>query len=311
MKRTTLALTTVAAAALLAACSTAPTITPQLEQARDTVSRASSDAAVSRYAALELKKANDTLGRANALSAERESPADIDSTAYVAMQQARTAMTLAKAASDEEAIKSAEAERERARADANADAASRARAAAADARSRAANANAQAAAASADANAARAQAQAAQADAATAQAQAAALQQQLSDMQAKRTERGMLVTLGDVLFEFGRAEVKSNAQGSIDKLGAFLNQHPERRILIEGFTDSVGSDSANQALSERRARAVSDSLQRAGVAANRIDVRGYGKRYAVAGNGNASDRALNRRVEVYISDDDRPVRTRS
>lgn len=303
MKKFTTALTAIAAAALFAGCASAPTVTPQLEQARTTVSRASSDPAVSKYAALELKKATDSLRRADELSVKRESPADIDSAAYVAMQQARTAMTQAKAAADEDAIKAGEAERERVRADANANAADRARA-------QAANASAQAAMASADANAARSQAAAAQADAANAQAQAAALQQELNEMQARQTERGMLVTLGDVLFEFGRAEIKPAASGSIAKLAHFLNQHPERRILIEGFTDSVGNDDANQLLSERRSRAVADALQRAGVDVNRIDVRGYGERYPVASNNSTSDRAMNRRVEVYISDNDRPVRAR-
>ena len=296
-------LTTIAAAALFAGCASAPTVTPQLEQARTTVSQASADPAVSKYAQLELKKATDSLSRANELSAKREAPADIDSAAYVAMQQARTALTQAKAAADEDAIKAGEADRERARADANGAAAQRARARAADAQT-------QAAMASADANNARAQAAAAQADATAAQQQAAALQQELADMQAKQTERGMLVTLGDVLFEFGRAEIKPTAMGSITKLAAFLNQHPERRILIEGFTDSVGNDSANQQLSERRSQAVSQALQQAGINGARIDVRGYGERYPVANNTSTSDRALNRRVEVYISDNDRPVRAR-
>lgn len=304
-------LTTLAAAALFAGCASGPTVTPQLEQARSSVSRASSDPAVSKYAALELKKASDSLRRADELSAKRESPAEIDSAAYVAMQQARTALTIAKAASDEDAIKAGEAERERARADANAAAAARARAQASNAQAQAATANAQAANASADANSARAQAAAAQTDAATAQAQAAALQRELAEMQARQTDRGMLVTLGDVLFETGRADIKPNATGAIAKLASFLNQHPERRILIEGFTDSVGGDDANQMLSERRSRAVAEALQRAGIDASRIDVRGYGERYPVASNTSTSDRAMNRRVEVYISDNDRPVRARS
>ncbi len=310
-------LITLAAAALFAGCASGPTVTPQLEQARSSVSRASADPAVSKYAALDLKKASDSLRRAEELSAKREAPADIDSAAYIAMQQARTALTIAKAASDEDAIKAGEAERERARADANGAAAARARAQAdsaqnqaANANAQAANANAQAAMASADANNARAQATAAQTDAAAAQAQAAALQKELTDMQARQTDRGMLVTLGDVLFETGRSDIKPNATGAITKLASFLAQHPERRILIEGFTDSVGGTETNQMLSERRSRAVADALQRAGVDGSRIDVRGYGERYPVANNTSTSDRAMNRRVEVYISDNDRPVRAR-
>lgn len=295
---------TLAAAALFAGCASGPTVTPQLQQARSDVSSAQADPAVLKYASLDLKKASDSLSRAEALSAKRESIADIDSAAYVASAQARTALTLAKAQTDEDAIKGAEADRERARADANGERARRAQARAADAQT-------QAAVATADANAARTQAAVAQGDAAQAQAQAAALQQQLTDMQAKQTDRGTLVTLGDVLFETGRADIKPAAQGSITKLAQFLSQHPERRVLIEGFTDSTGSAPTNQSLSERRSAAVADALQRAGVDRSRIDTRGYGEQYPLASNSSTSDRAMNRRVEVYISDNDRPVRART
>lgn len=292
-----------AAAALFAGCASAPTVTPALQEARANVRAAEAEPAVLKYASLDVKKAGDSLRRAEELSAKRESPADIDSAAYIASTQARTAQALAKAASEEEAIKLAEADRERARADANARRAANAQAQATNAQIAAANANA-------DANAARAQAVTAQADAASAQAQAAALQQELSDLQAKQTDRGMLITLGDVLFEFGRAEIKPTAQASIAKLAHYLNQHPDRRILIEGFTDSVGSDSANLTLSQRRSQAVADALRAQGVDPNRVSTRGYGEAYPVANNSSTSDRALNRRVEVYISNDNQPVRAR-
>lgn len=299
-----------AAAALFAGCASAPTVTPQLQQARSTVRSAESDPAVLKYAPLELKKASDSLKRADELSAKRESPADIDSTAYVATTQARTAMALAKASADEEAIKSAEADRERARADANAERARRAQAQAANAQNQAATAQVQAANANADANAARQQAAAASADAAQAQAQAAALQRELADLQAKQTDRGMLVTLGDVLFETGRADIRPSAENAIGKLANYLNQHADRRVLIEGFTDSVGSDASNLTLSQRRAQAVADALRARGVDATRVATRGYGEQYPVASNASSSDRAINRRVEVYISNDNQPVRAR-
>ncbi|MFT7772517.1 OmpA family protein [Roseateles sp.] len=295
--------TLAAAAALFAGCASAPTVTPALEQARVNVRSAEADPAVLKYASLDVKKAADSLRRAEELSAKRESPADIDSAAYVASTQARTAMAIGRASTEEEAIKAAEVDRERVRADANARRASAAQAQAANAQIAAANA-------SADANAARQQAAAANADAAQAQAQAAALQQELADLQARQTDRGMLVTLGDVLFEFGRAEVKPAAQNAIDKLAHYLAQHPDRRVLIEGFTDSVGSDAANLALSQRRSQAVADALRARGVDPTRIATRGYGEAYPVASNSSSSDRAMNRRVEVYISNDSQPVRAR-
>ncbi|RZJ12499.1 MAG: DUF4398 domain-containing protein [Rubrivivax sp.] len=308
--RTIATLSAVAAAALMAACASAPTVTPALQQARSTVRSAEADPAVLKYASLDVKKAGDSLRRAEQLSADREAPADIDSAAYIAATQARTAMALAKAATEEEAIKMAEADRERARADANARRAANAQAQAVDAQAQAANAQIAAANASADANAARAQAANAQADAAAAQAQAAALAQELADLQAKQTDRGMLVTLGDVLFEFGRAEIKPQAQEAIAKLANYLKQHPDRRVLIEGFTDSVGSDQANLTLSQRRSQAVAAALSAQGVDPTRVDTRGYGEAYPVASNTSTSDRAMNRRVEVYISNDNQPVRAR-
>ncbi|MGQ3050996.1 MAG: OmpA family protein [Roseateles sp.] len=299
-----------AAAALFAGCASTPTVTPQLQQARATVRSAEADPAVAKYAPLELKKAADSLRRADELSVKREAPADIDSAAYVAATQARTAMALAKAQTDEEAIKSAEADRERARADANAERARRAQAQAANAQNQAATAQAQAANANADANVARQQAAAATLTAAQAQAQAEALQRELSDLQAKQTDRGMLVTLGDVLFETGRAEIRPAAQEAIGKLANYLNQHADRRVLIEGFTDSTGSDSTNMVLSQRRSQAVADALRARGVDPARIATRGYGEQYPVASNSSTSDRAMNRRVEVYISNDNQPVRSR-
>ena len=81
-------------------------------------------------------------------------------------------------------------------------------------------------------------------------------------------------------------------------------------MIVEGYTDSVGSDSYNQQLSERRAQAIQTALVSAGVEPSRIQARGYGKNFPVASNSNASDRALNRRVEVTISNDANPVAPR-
>ncbi|RZL28075.1 MAG: OmpA family protein, partial [Rubrivivax sp.] len=80
--------------------------------------------------------------------------------------------------------------------------------------------------------------------------------------------------------------------------------------LIEGFTDSVGSDQANLTLSQRRSQAVAAALSAQGVDPSRVDTRGYGEAYPVASNSSTSDRAMNRRVEVYISNDNQPVRAR-
>ena len=130
-------------------------------------------------------------------------------------------------------------------------------------------------------------------------------------LNAKQTERGTLVTFGDVLFDFNKAELKSSALPNVTQLARFLQENPERQVIVEGYTDSVGSASYNQGLSERRAESVRRALIRAGVEPTRIVAQGYGKEYPVADNSSDSGRAQNRRVEVTISNDNQPVAPRS
>ena len=118
------------------------------------------------------------------------------------------------------------------------------------------------------------------------------------------------MTLGDVLFEFGKSELTSQAGPRLDKLAEFLTQFPNRKLLIEGYTDSVGSDSYNQDLSDRRAQAVRDALVQRGVDSSRITARGYGKAHPVADNASPEGRAMNRRVEIVIADDKGNLRGR-
>ena len=89
----------------------------------------------------------------------------------------------------------------------------------------------------------------------------------------------------------------------MDQLAQFLNQHPERRIEIDGFTDSVGPDDYNQDLSQRRADAVKTALITRGIDGSRITTQGYGKAFPVATNNDSGGRQLNRRVEVVIGGD--------
>jgi outer membrane protein OmpA-like peptidoglycan-associated protein len=314
------ALTAGAAAAflVLAGCASAPDAPPELLAARSAVQSAESDPAVLAHAPVELRRATATLSRANMLLSQREPLSEITSAAYVAQQQARTAIALARAKTAEEAIKSAEADRERARADMRAAEAQRAqaRASAAEGRAmtaegRAASAEGRAMTAEERAAAARAEATAAQASASDAQAQAALLQQQLADLRARPTNRGALVTLGDVLFEFNRADIKTTGHGELRKLADFLKKHPDRQVLIEGHTDDIGSNAYNENLSRRRAEAVANALAALGVPSPRVTAVGYGESYPVASNSSDTNRALNRRVEVYISDNDQPVRPRT
>lgn len=151
--------------------------------------------------------------------------------------------------------------------------------------------------------------------AARAQARLDARDAQIKKLQeslnAKQTERGTLVTFGDVLFDFNKADLKSSALPNITTLATFLAENPDRKVIVEGYTDSVGSASYNQGLSERRAESVRRALLRAGVDPARVVAQGYGKEYPVADNSSNSGRAQNRRVEVTISNDNQPVAPRS
>ena len=123
---------------------------------------------------------------------------------------------------------------------------------------------------------------------------------QLSDLKAKQTERGIVLTMGDVLFAFDKATLSPEAFRNVDKLADFLKKHPNRSVLIEGHTDSVGSDEYNLDLSEKRADAVRNALVAKGVGEERITPKGYGKKYPVASNNTSDGRQLNRRVEVVV-----------
>ncbi len=126
---------------------------------------------------------------------------------------------------------------------------------------------------------------------------------ELSELQGKMTERGIVLTMSDVLFAFGKAELASGAVRNVDKLAEFLEKHPERNVLIEGHTDSVGSDEFNLTLSQKRADAVKETLVAKGISPDRLLTKGYGKQFPVASNDTESGRQLNRRVEVLILDE--------
>ncbi len=133
-----------------------------------------------------------------------------------------------------------------------------------------------------------------------AESQVDTLRQQLADLQAQQTERGIVLTVGDVLFDVGLATLKPGAINEIVRLAQFLQENPDRRVTIEGHTDSTGSLATNLVLSQRRAEAVADALVAAGVPRQRITATGLGPDFPVANNATAAGRQQNRRVEVVI-----------
>jgi outer membrane protein OmpA-like peptidoglycan-associated protein len=129
----------------------------------------------------------------------------------------------------------------------------------------------------------------------------AELQRQLDLLHAKPADRGLILTLGDVLFTSGRADLKPGAMGNLKKLVYFLDKNPDRRAAIHGYTDSVGSEEYNQGLSERRANSVMAYLAARGIDSTRLSASGMGRSDPVAGDDSGAGRQQNRRVEVIIS----------
>ena len=123
---------------------------------------------------------------------------------------------------------------------------------------------------------------------------------QLAALQAKETERGTVVTLGSVLFATGRSELLPGALQSVDRLADYLASNERKTVLIEGHTDSTGSDETNLRLSQDRADAVRMALTAEGIAAKRIVATGLSSTRPVASNDTAAGRQQNRRVEIVI-----------
>src|SRR6476659_3321417 len=318
------------AVGVLAGCGTPPA-RDSLVQARADYSRAQANPQVTSLAPAELKQASDALDRANGASSKGEKGELVDHLAYVAKQQVAVAEEAARQKAAELAIANATAERDRIRLEARTREAELAQRTAESSRRQSEESRRSAEASQRSAEAALREAEASQRSAEAAQRQAAAerqaaldaqknaeaarqqaqeaesrarqLEAQLKDLEAKKTDRGMVVTLGDVLFDTNQAQLKPGGLRNVQKLADFCKQYPQRKVMIEGFTDSTGSKGRNQELSEKRADSVRTALLGMGIGAERMTVRGYGDSYPVAGNDTASGRQLNRRVEVIVSDD--------
>jgi OOP family OmpA-OmpF porin len=237
-----------------------------LEQARTAYAQAEQTPAVVTNAPVPLQEANQALRRAEQVWADDHDTEEVQHLATLASQRVAIAQAAAEKKIAEVQIQQATEERDRVLL---------------DARTR--------------------QAQRAQQQAQAATGQVQQLQQELAALQAKQTDRGLVVTLGDVLFETGKADLRPGALRNLYPLVTFLQKYPERRVVIEGHTDSVGSEAYNLDLSQHRADAVRDFLLQNGVNAAQLTTHGYGKASPVASNSAAEGRQRNRRVELIIS----------
>ena len=292
-----------AATLLLGACSSLPADNAALMSARAAFESARNNPQTRELAAAELSAAGIALNRANEAFTRRDKLAEVDHLAYLASQRVAVAQQTARQKAADAQLLSAEAERDRSRLAARTSEAD-------SAQMLAQRSQQEAQAAQRSAAASQMSAQSAQMQTADAQARAMQLEEQLRALNAKKTDRGMVVTIGDVLFDSGRAELKPGSARDMSKLADFFKANPQRTALVEGFTDSVGSEAANQDLSNRRAAAVQAALADMGVDRQRITSRGYGKAHPVAGNDNASGRQMNRRVEIVLSDESGQIKQR-
>jgi len=265
------------AAALLAGCASAPTKPAGSEAVRAKLTALQSDTRLANSAPVAMKDAESAVAVAEmaqkdlALAAHR---------VYIADRKVDTARALAQIQTAETERTALTEEGEKARL---------------NARTREADL------AKSDALVARAENAEARSAANAAQQQANELQRQLEILQARPTDRGLVLTLGDTLFATGKAELKSGATANLDRLTAFMNEYPNRTAAIEGYTDSMGSEEMNQSLSQRRADAVKGYLVGQGVSSVRLSSSGRGENSPVADNESAAGRQQNRRVEVVIS----------
>jgi len=260
---------------LAAACASTPERLEQVEQARTEVQTLSQDPMAQSVASRELANARQSLGDADtALKEGRVEQAK--HYAYLATQQAKTGEARISESKYRAQISQGEAERNRVLL---------------EARTRQAEAQAQ-------------KAEAARQEAESARAETEDMQRQLSDMKAKQTERGMVLTLGGgVLFETSKATLKPGAASQMDRIAQFMQQNPETKVIVEGHTDSTGSEEYNEQLSQRRAQAVSDALVERGIDPSRVQAMGRGEAYPVASNDTSAGRQQNRRVDIVFSDE--------
>lgn len=295
MKKNSTLLMSMSALAILAGCSSMPQ-NAMLSDAHSHYDNARTDPLITRYAAVELKQAGDTLNKADMALKNDEKDATVNQLAYIANQQINIAQQTASQKAAEATVADANAMRTKAQLDAR------------TAEAEAAKQKVSQVQQTADQQAATLAA--AQAKAESDQALISKQKMQLKELHAQKTDRGMVITLNDVLFAVNKSELTPGGLRNVQKLAEFLNQYPKTKVLVEGYTDNTGADSYNLELSHRRADSVRSALVAMGINNDRVATQGYGKEYPVASNSSASGRQLNRRVEIILSDENGNIKPR-
>src|SRR5450830_1122558 len=281
MKKITMTPAALLMIAILTACSTAPKTTSLLEVTRQQYLNVQNNPRIAQLAPSEMRQASDAMSLANQAAQNNESADEINKFALLAKTKIDTAEEAAKQKNAENNIANAGKQRDQMRLE-----------------QRTTEVDQQ----KNRADYAERSAQIAQSDTQKAQQKVVALSAELADLKAKNTDRGVVITLGDLLFGFNDARLKPEGIHELQKLADVLQTNQQQKILVEGYTDSTGGAAYNLQLSERRANAVSSALQLMGVQRSRIAIHGYGEEFPVAENTNSENRQLNRRVEIILSD---------
>lgn len=314
-------------AAGISACTTAPKQNLALERVRTQLDDLKENEGLAGYAPLALAEAERALRQAETATGDETQRIHLvymaDRRVQIAravaqreqlkteLQQLnddRTAMLL-KASQLEAELARLEAERARVMSQAREEDARRAREEALEAQQREAASVREAEQAIEEAQQARAlaassvtEAQLARREADLALEQANTLRRQLENLQLRQTESGVVVTLGDVLFQSGETQLREEAMASLVEVVDLLQSEPDKEIRIEGHTDSTGDSETNLEISEKRANAVLDALVSLGVDPARFTTAGMGEDFPIASNETDEGRSQNRRVDVILLD---------
>jgi outer membrane protein OmpA-like peptidoglycan-associated protein len=323
------AIFTLVAAAAAAACTSVPERNAALDQARAHFNSARTEAPLLTHAPAQLERAGVALALAEAAQARGAAGSEVDHLAYLADRRVTIAQEMAADRTAQAQAAGSRAESDRLRLALRTQEADAARLRAAVAEQDSARKSAELDGATRDAledrrrltlrgqeaESARQRATVAEQDSArksgelewaTRQAREdqlrlGSLEQQLNELKARKTERGIVVTLGDMLFDTGQARLRATGARNVVNLADFMKRNPQRSATIEGFTDSVGTPQSNQMLSDQRAQTVMQALVSMGVAPTRLSARGLGEEQPVADNATVIGRSMNRRVEVLFS----------
>ena len=282
----------------VSACSSAPKEVELLEQARFDYDDASANVDVAKHAPEVLDQARDALQQAESRWKNKDEKWRVEHHAYVAKQRVETARLISQRKEGDIAIGELASERHSFKLQQSKAQLSRVRQEALDLKRQSEEQLSKARQENLDLKRQKEE------QLSEVRQEALDLKRQMEELKAEQTDRGMVLTLGDVLFDVGKATLAPGAERNIDKIATFLRDYPERSAVIEGHTDSIGDPAFNLTLSEQRAFSVKGALVSAGVDRSRISTQGFGESRPVADNDSQSGRQSNRRVEIIFPESD-------